>query len=123
MLPNSKTALTVLEFLDALRHRVGGKIALSNMAGDLQISPKTAKPWLEVLERMYLVFPVYPFTRSLPRAVLNTRCDQAAVLAPSFSPYAICILSPRRSTAWRRAVLMGISFVPKTGLRPEIRVP
>jgi predicted AAA+ superfamily ATPase len=58
-------------FLDALRHRVGGKIVLSNMAGDLQISPKTAKFWLEVLERMYLVFPVYPFTKSLPRAVLK----------------------------------------------------
>jgi hypothetical protein len=48
MLPYSKTALTVLEFLDALRYRVGGKIALSNMAEDSQISSKTAKFWLEV---------------------------------------------------------------------------
>lgn len=58
-------------FLDALRHRVGGKVVLSNLAGDLQISPKTAKSWLEVLERMYLVFTVRPFTKSLPRAVLK----------------------------------------------------
>ncbi len=58
-------------FLDALRHRVGGKVVLSNMAGDLQISPKTAKSWLEVLERMYLVFAVLPFTKSLSRAVLK----------------------------------------------------
>nr|MBC8359930.1 ATP-binding protein [Candidatus Desulfatibia profunda] len=58
-------------FLDALRHRVGGKVVLSNMAGDLEISPKTAKSWLEVLERMYLVFTVGPFTKSLPRAVLK----------------------------------------------------
>ncbi|MBC8434277.1 MAG: ATP-binding protein [Desulfobacterales bacterium] len=58
-------------FLDALRHRVGGKVVLSNMAGDLQISPKTAKSWLEVLERMYLVFTVLPFTKSLSRAVLK----------------------------------------------------
>lgn len=58
-------------FLDALRHRVGGKVVLSNMAGDLQISPKTAKSWLEVLERMYLVFAVPPFTKSLSRAVLK----------------------------------------------------
>jgi len=58
-------------FLDMLRYRVGGLVTLSNLAGDLQISPKTAKTWLEVLERMYLVFSVRPYTRSLPRAVLK----------------------------------------------------
>jgi len=58
-------------FLDLLRHRVGSLITISNLAGDLQVSPKTAKAWLEVLERMYLVFSVRPYTRSLPRAVLK----------------------------------------------------
>jgi len=58
-------------FLDALRYRVGGLITLSNMASDLQVSPKTAKSWLEVLERMYLVFSVRPYTKNLPRAVLK----------------------------------------------------
>jgi hypothetical protein len=58
-------------YLDLLRHRVGGLVALSNIANDLQISPKTAKFWLEVLERMYLVFSVRPYTKSLPRAVLK----------------------------------------------------
>ena len=58
-------------YLDLLRHRVGGLVTLSNIATDLQISPKTAKSWLEVLERMYLVFSVRPYTKSLPRAVLK----------------------------------------------------
>lgn len=58
-------------FLDLLRYRVGGLITISNMASDLQVSPKTAKSWLEVLERMYLVFSVRPYTKSLPRAVLK----------------------------------------------------
>ena len=58
-------------FLDLLRHRVGGLITISNLAGDIQISPKTAKSWLEVLERMYLVFSIKPYTKSLPRAVLK----------------------------------------------------
>lgn len=58
--------------LDQLRHRVGGLIAYSSLANDLQVSPKTAKSWLEILERMYLVFVVRPFTRSLPRAILKT---------------------------------------------------
>jgi len=56
-------------FLDLLRHRVGGLVVLSNLAGDLEISPKTAKAWLQTLERMYLVFSVRPYTKSLPRAV------------------------------------------------------
>ena len=58
-------------FLDLLRHRVGSLIAYANLANDLQVSPKTAKLWLEVLERMYLVFSVRPFTKSLPRAILK----------------------------------------------------
>jgi predicted AAA+ superfamily ATPase len=41
------------------------------MAADLQVSPKTAKAWLEVLERMYLVFSVRPYTKSLPRSILK----------------------------------------------------
>ncbi len=58
-------------FLDMLRHRVGSLITLANLAGDLQISPKTAKKWLEILERMYRVFIDRPYTRSIPRAVLK----------------------------------------------------
>lgn len=56
-------------FLDLLRNRAGSLITLSNIAEDLQISPKTAKSWLEILERMYLVFAVRSYTRSLPRAI------------------------------------------------------
>jgi predicted AAA+ superfamily ATPase len=56
-------------FLDLLRTRVGGMVILSNLAGDIQISPKTVKKWLEILERMYLVFSVKPYTKSLPRAI------------------------------------------------------
>lgn len=48
-------------FADALRTRVGHTIALSNIAGDLEISPKTAKSWLEILERLYVGFAIYPY--------------------------------------------------------------
>jgi len=56
-------------FLDLLRHRVGGLVVLSNLANDIQVSPKTAKSWLEILEHMYLTFTIRPFTKSLPRAI------------------------------------------------------
>jgi uncharacterized protein len=58
-------------FLDTLRRRVGGLIVLSNLAAEIEISPKTAKSWVEILERMYLVFSVRPYTKSLPRAVVK----------------------------------------------------
>ena len=56
-------------FTEALQERVGSLIVLSNLAGDLQISPKTAKSWLALIERMYIAFPVYPLTRNVPRAI------------------------------------------------------
>ncbi len=56
-------------FVDALRERVGGMVTFANIAQDLQIAPVTAKNWLNVLEKMYLVFPVYPLTRNVPRAI------------------------------------------------------
>lgn len=58
-------------FLDLLRSRVGGLITISNMADELQVSHKTAKAWLEIMERMYLVFSIRPYTKSLTRAVLK----------------------------------------------------
>ena len=56
-------------FVDALRERVGSSIVLSNIAEDLHVSQKTLKRWLEVLEKMYLVFIVRPYTKKLPRAI------------------------------------------------------
>lgn len=60
---------TLRLFVDLLRERVGSLVVLSNLAGDLQIAPQTAKTWLEALERMYLLFRVPPHTDKLPRAV------------------------------------------------------
>ncbi len=56
-------------FIDALRERVSGLITLSNLAGDLQISPKTAKSWLALIERMYIAFPIYPLVKQVPRSI------------------------------------------------------
>jgi len=60
---------TMSLFLDQLRKRVGGMVVLSNLAAELQVSPKTVNHWLEIFERMYLVFAVRPYTKNLPRAV------------------------------------------------------
>lgn len=56
-------------FIDALRERTSGLITLSNIAEDLQISPKTAKNWLALIERMYIAFAIYPFSKQIPRSI------------------------------------------------------
>ena len=57
--------------IDLLRKRVGSPVVFSNIAEDLHVANKTVKNWLEILERMYLVFSVRPFSKSIPRAILK----------------------------------------------------
>lgn len=58
-------------FLDALRTRVSGLVVLSNIAEDLQIAPRTALHWLQLLEKMYVCFVIYPHTTHVPRSILK----------------------------------------------------
>lgn len=60
---------TLQLFVDSLRRRVGQLIVLDNIVQELQVSHKTLKHWLEVLERMYLIFIVRPWTKNFPRAI------------------------------------------------------
>lgn len=56
-------------FVDSLRERAGQLITLSNIARDLQISPITARSWLESIERMYIAFAIYPLSKNVPRSL------------------------------------------------------
>jgi predicted AAA+ superfamily ATPase len=68
-LESVKDITTLSLFVDSLRARVGGLVVLANIANDLQVAPGTLKRWLEVLERMYLVFVVAPLHKGVPRAI------------------------------------------------------
>lgn len=61
--------VTLSLFVDALRKRVGQMIVLDNLVQELQVSHKTLKHWLEVLEKMYVLFVVRPWTKKIPRAL------------------------------------------------------
>jgi predicted AAA+ superfamily ATPase len=56
-------------FVNLLRERVGGLVVLSNLAQDLQVSANTTKHWLQVIERLYLAFAIYPYTTNIPRSI------------------------------------------------------
>ena len=55
--------------IELLRERVGGTINYSHLAADIGISPPTVKKWIELLERLYVIFIVYPYSRNLARSI------------------------------------------------------
>ena len=57
--------------IDLLRDRVGSAISYSGLAEDLQVSDKTVKRWLEILESLYIVFKVTPYSKNIARSVLK----------------------------------------------------
>ena len=68
-LDNIKNLQLLSLFVDTLRQRAGALITMSNLARDLEISPKTAKSWLELCEKMYILFSVRPYTENIARSI------------------------------------------------------
>jgi predicted AAA+ superfamily ATPase len=48
--------------VELLRERVGKSINYDNLSQDLGVSAPTVKSWIELLERLYLVFQIKPFS-------------------------------------------------------------
>jgi uncharacterized protein len=61
------------DLVELLRERVGKPTNYDNLAQNLGISPPTAKAWVELLEKLYLVFLLPPFSSSLSRSIRKDR--------------------------------------------------
>jgi hypothetical protein len=61
------------DLVELLRERVGGTVNYDNLAQALGISPPTAKSWVELIEKLYLVFLLPPYSRSLARSIRKDR--------------------------------------------------
>jgi len=61
----------ISHLLDLLKTRVGGPIVIKNLAEDIGVSQPTVKHWIEVLERMYVIFVVRPYSQNLSRALIK----------------------------------------------------
>lgn len=57
--------------IDLLKERVGSPISYSNLANDLQVSDKTIKRWLQILENLYVIFKVVPYSKNIARSNLK----------------------------------------------------
>jgi len=85
--PDSKylvtQAIDVLEFdnihnlrsirflFELLRERVGSPICYSSLAEDLAIAPNTVKKYIEILEALYIIFRITPFSNNIARSLLK----------------------------------------------------
>ena len=64
--------LKLIEVLiDLLSDRVGSSVSYSSLARDLEISPHTVKKWIGILESLYVIFIVPPYSKNLARAILR----------------------------------------------------
>ena len=57
--------------LDLLRDRVGSPISYASIAGDVGVSPSTVRKYLQILEALYIIFRVTPFTKNVARSLLK----------------------------------------------------
>lgn len=55
--------------VDLLADRVGSTISYSSLAQDLQVSSHTVKHWIEILENLFVVFTVKPYSKNLAKAI------------------------------------------------------
>jgi len=57
--------------IDLLRARVGSTTSFSSLSNDLQVSVHTVKHWLQILENLYIIFPVRPYHKNIARSLLK----------------------------------------------------
>ncbi len=54
-----------------LKKRVGAGISYANLARDLERDANTIKRWLQLLENLYIVFRINPYSKNISRSLLK----------------------------------------------------
>ena len=67
------SATEVETLFSLLPERVGSLLSINALAEDLKVAFNTVRHWLDALERLYLVFTIAPWTRSVARATQKAR--------------------------------------------------
>lgn len=56
---------------ELLREKVGSPISYSSIAEDVHISPSTVKKYIQILEALYIVFRIAPFSNNIARSLIK----------------------------------------------------
>lgn len=62
---------TIKNLLELLRRQVGSPISYSNLARDLEVAVNTIKKYLLILENLYIIFRIQPFSSAIRRSLLK----------------------------------------------------
>ncbi len=57
---------------ELLKDYAGGMISFSNLAEDVEKSPKTIKSWITMLEKLYLIYLLTPYSLNIKRSISKT---------------------------------------------------
>jgi len=57
--------------LELLQKRVGSPISFQSIAEDIKISPNTVKKYIQILETLFIVFRITPFSKNIARSLLK----------------------------------------------------
>ena len=55
--------------IELLRHRVGSPVSYRSLAEDIGTSPNTISKYIEILEALFIVFKVHPFSKNIARSL------------------------------------------------------
>lgn len=68
---NIQNVKAIRLLFELLRQRVGSPISYSSLAVDLNISANTVKKYIQILEALYIIFIITPYSRNIARSVLK----------------------------------------------------
>ena len=57
--------------LELLKSRVGSPVSYKSIAGDTEVSPNTVKKYIQILESLFIIFRVTPYSKNIARSILK----------------------------------------------------
>ena len=68
---NIQNVKAIRLIFELLQERVGSPLSYNSIAEDVLISPHTVKKYIEILEALYIIFKVTPYSRNIARSLLK----------------------------------------------------
>jgi len=70
-LEQTREIKSIETLVDLLSERVGNAISYASLARDLEVSPHSIKKWIQILESLFVIFRVLPYTKNISRSILK----------------------------------------------------
>ena len=62
----------IKSIFELLRRRVGSPVSYASIAQDVKISPTTVEKYVNILEALFIIFKIHPFSKNIARSLLKT---------------------------------------------------